>query len=629
MGRVRGHHLEGVRGQALLLRRQDLQDPRSSDLPPARPETPSADLDHCAEPGLGGGRGAPRLQRAHGRLWRAHRTDGGVPPPLRPRRVRGQAVAAARGRRPARRLRGRQRRRRSCRRRAGALEHARHAEPAQQLPARRAGPRGAGAGAHGAQRRRPARPLPRHRHARHLRAPDQAHPEGRRHHSLQLLVLVRRPRARARAALHGDVRARGHAGVRVGARFMKRLVMLLLVISVLAAAGPAAAQAKPEGEIRYALYVTLAPAWFDPAEVVGQITPFWVLYAIHDALVKPMPGNLMAPSLAESWTVSADQRVYDFKLREGLKFHNGDPFTAEDVKFSFLRAKGARILQDRVKEIEIAGPYRVRFHLHEAFPDFMTYYGTFATGAGWIVPKKYVEQVGLDGFKRNPIGLGPYKFVSSTPGIELVMEAYEGYWRKMPSVKRLVYKSVPESTTRLAMLKKGEVDLAYLLDAPQAMEVKRDPTRKLVFSGGIGTYYLDFFDHWTPKFPWHDRRVRLAASLAMDRKALSEAETVGASRPTGNVIPRKFEFALPIEPPLYDPAKAKQLLAEAGYPNGFDAGELYPWPPYFSMGESLAQYLGAVGIRTRIRTMERAAMTTAWRERKLKNVIVGITGAGG
>src|SRR5260370_8321103 len=153
-----------------------------------------------------------------------------------------------------------------------------------------------------------------------------------------------------------------------------------------------------------------------------------------------------------------------------------------------------------------------------------------------------MERVGEDGFKKHPIGLGPYKFVSSTPGIELVMEAYEGYWRKMPSVKRLVYKSVPESTTRLAMLKRGEVDLAYLLDAPQAMEVKRDPTLKLVFSGGIGTYYLDFFDQWDPKSPWHDRRVRLAASLAMDRTALSDPTTFRPSPPPTTALPRHPSF---------------------------------------------------------------------------------------
>ena len=145
-----------------------------------------------------------------------------------------------------------------------------------------------------------------------------------------------------------------------------------------------------------------------------------------------MPGNLMTPSLAESWTVSADQRIYEFKLREGLKFHNGDPFTAEDVRFSFHRAKGAKILHDKVREVTIVDPYRVRFHLHDPWPDFMTFYGTLVSGASWVVPKKYVERVGDDGFKKHPIGLGPYKFVSHTPGIELIMEAHEGYWRKMP-----------------------------------------------------------------------------------------------------------------------------------------------------------------------------------------------------
>src|SRR2546427_6462259 len=144
------------------------------------------------------------------------------------------------------------------------------------------------------------------------------------------------------------------------------------LLSALLAGAPLAdaASAKPEGEMRWALYVTLAPQWFDPAETQGQLTPFWVAYAIHDALVKPMPGNLMAPSLAESWTVSADQRTYEFKLREGLKFHNCDPFTAEDVKFSFQRSKVGKVLKDRVRDVGIVSPSRVRFHLNEPFPDF-------------------------------------------------------------------------------------------------------------------------------------------------------------------------------------------------------------------------------------------------------------------
>src|ERR671937_590664 len=371
--------------------------------------------------------------------------------------------------------------------------------------------------------------------------------------------------------------------------------------------------------MRWALYITISPNWFDPGEVVGQLTPFWVLYALHDALVKPMPGNLATPSLAESWTPSPDGRGYEFKLRENLKFHNGDPFTAEDVKFSFARAKG-KLLHDKVKEVTVVAPTRVRFTLHEPWPDFMSYYGGLVSGAGWIVPKKYFEQVGPDGFKKAPVGLGPYKFVSHMPGVELVMEAFEGYWRKMPSVKRIVYKSVPEATTRLAMLKRGEVDVAYLLDAPQAQEVRRDPNLKLVFSGGIGTFFLDFFDQWDPKSPWHDRRVRQAASYAIDRRAISEAETLGASKPTGNIVPRTFEFAVPFEPYPYDPGKAKQLLAEAGYPNGFDAGELSPGPPFFARGEMVANYLAAVGIKTRLNTMERAAFQAAQNAKQLRGL---------
>jgi len=398
-------------------------------------------------------------------------------------------------------------------------------------------------------------------------------------------------------------------------------VALLCAVLCLGLGADAGAQAKPEGEMRWALYITISPNWFDPGEVVGQLTPFWVLYAMHDALVKPMPGNLATPSLAESWTMSPDGRTYDFKLRENLRFHNGDSFTAEDVKFSFARAKG-KLLHEKVKEVTVVSPSRVRFTLHEPWPDFMNYYGNVVSGAGWVVPKKYMEQVGPDGFKKHPIGLGPYKFVSHTVGVELVMEAFEGYWRKVPSVKRVVFKMVPESTTRVAMLKRGEVDIAYLLEAPQALELKRDPAVKLAFSGGIAVFFLDFLDMWDPKSPWADQRVRLAASLALDRRALSEAETLGASKPAGNFVPRTFEFALPLEPHPYDPARAKKLLAEAGYPSGFDAGEFHQLPPYFGLGEAIVGYLGAVGIRTTMRPMERAAYLSALQAKKLKGVCV-------
>jgi peptide/nickel transport system substrate-binding protein len=412
--------------------------------------------------------------------------------------------------------------------------------------------------------------------------------------------------------------------------FTPRLVSILLALVVGAgAAGPVAAA--PEGTMTWGVHITLASRWLDPAETEGIITPFMVLYALHDALVKPMPGGLYTPSLAESFTQSKDGLTYEFVLRKSARFHNGDPVTAADVKFSFERYKGSgvKIFKARVREVQVVDPGRVRFHLKEPWPDFMAFFGTTATGAAWIVPKAYVEKVGDDGFKRAPIGAGPYRFVSFNPGVELVMEAFEGYWRKTPHVKRIVYRSLPEETTRAAALKKGEVDIVYLLSGPVAQDVQRTPGLKLVSRAvAPSVFWIDLPDQWDPKSPWHDRRVRKAASLAIDRQALNQAETLGFSKPTGSLIPGALEFSKSFEPDPFDPGKARQLLAEAGYPNGFDAGDFYPWPPYYSMGEALAGYLQAVGIRTRVRTMERAAMTTAWRERKLKNVIVGITGAG-
>ena len=238
------------------------------------------------------------------------------------------------------------------------------------------------------------------------------------------------------------------------------VIAFVAIVLGFGAAGPAVGA--PEGTMTWGVHITLASRWLDPGETEGIATPFMVLYALHDALVKPMPAGFYTPSLAESFTPSKDGLTYEFVLRKGAKFHNGEPVTATDVKFSFERYKGsgAKILKERVREIQAVDPGRVRFHLKEPWPDFMAFYGTTATGAGWIVPKAYVEKVGDDGFKKAPIGAGPYRFVSFNPGIELVMEAFEGYWRKVPNIKRLVYRSMPEETTRVAAVKKGEIDIA-------------------------------------------------------------------------------------------------------------------------------------------------------------------------
>ena len=404
------------------------------------------------------------------------------------------------------------------------------------------------------------------------------------------------------------------------------LVALLLVLI----AAPTTGWATPEGQLTWAVHVSLAPTWFDPAETPGMITPFLVLYALHDAMVKPMPGQPVAPSLAESWSVSKDGLVYEFVLRKGARFHNGDPVTAEDVKFSFERYRGTanKMLKERVAAVEAPDPGRVRFRMKQPWPDFLTFYAS-ATGAGWVVPKKYVEKVGEEGYKKAPIGAGPYKFVSFNPGVELVFDAFDQYWRKTPSVKRLVFRVIPDESTRLAALKRGEVDIAYSIRGELAEELQRTPGLSLKPAVVQATFWLYFPEQWDPKSPWHDKRVRMVASLAMDRKTINQALTLGHSRLTGSIIPSTFDFYWQPPAPAYDPARAKRLLAEAGYPNGFDAGEYFCDVAYANLAEAVVNNLQAAGIRAKIRPLERAAFFREYGEKKLRNLIQGSSGAFG
>ena len=400
---------------------------------------------------------------------------------------------------------------------------------------------------------------------------------------------------------------------------------------VLSSGLAAPAAAAPEGTMTWGVHITLASRWLDPAETEGIITPFMVLYALHDALVKPMPTGINTPSLAESWTQSKDGLEYEFVLRKGIKFHNGEPVAAEDVKFSFdrYRGSGATLLKERVREVQIVDPARVRFLLKEPWPDFMTFYGTSATGSGWIVPKKYVEKVGDDGFKKAPVGAGPYQFVSFTPGQELVLEAFDQYWRKPPNVKRLVFKVIPDETTRLAALKRGEVDIVYSIRGELAEELQR--TKGLTLKPAViqATFWLYFADQWDPKSPWHDERVRRAASLAIDHDTINRALTLGYSRITGSIIPDTFDYYWKPPAPTYDPAKARQLLAEAGYPNGFDAGEYFCDTSYANLAEATLNNLEEVGIRAKLRPLERAAFFKGYAEKSFKNLIQGASGAFG
>ena len=391
------------------------------------------------------------------------------------------------------------------------------------------------------------------------------------------------------------------------------------------------ANANSPGQLTFAVHVALTPSWFDPAESTGIITPYLVMYALHDAIVKAMPGQIQAPSLAETVTIAKDGRTFDFVLRQNALFHNGEPVTADDVKFSYQRYRGAdsSLLKQRVDKIEALSARHIRIKLKEPWPDFLTFYAG-ATGAGWIVPEKYVTKVGEAGFKKAPIGAGPYKFVSFTPGTELVLEAFDQYWRKAPRVKRLVMKVIPDEATRVAALKRGEVDIAYSIRGEAAEAVKQTPGLTLKPVAVQGTFCVYFADQWDPKSPWHDSRVRRAASLAIDCKTINQALTLGFSQVTGNpIVPNMYEYYWQPPKPVFDTAQAKRLLGEAGFPNGLDAGLYYCDSSYANIGEAVVNNLREVGIKVQMRPIERAGFLKGYAEKQFKNLIQAGPGAFG
>ena len=227
------------------------------------------------------------------------------------------------------------------------------------------------------------------------------------------------------------------------------------------------------------------------------------------------------------------------------------------------------------------------------------------------------------------MGAGPYKFVSFTPGVELVLEAFEQYWRKVPNVKRLVFKVITDDTTRLAALKRGEADLAYSIRGELAEELQRTPGLALKPAVIQAPFWVYFADQWDAKSPFHDRRVRVAVNEAIDRKGINQALTLGYSKLTYSIIPSSFDFYW--QPPAYafDPAQAKKLLAEAGYPNGFDAGDYYLDISYANVQEALASYLQGVGIKTKLVSRERASHWSTYSDKKYKNLAYTASGAFG
>ena len=375
------------------------------------------------------------------------------------------------------------------------------------------------------------------------------------------------------------------------------IVSFMTIFLVLLLPAPQVLAAPPQGVLKEAIHWGISADWFDPA-ITGSYMSNFTLYLVHDALLKPMPEGTYTPCLAESWKITPDAKVYEFQLRKGVKFHNGDTLTAEDVIFSYWRYKGpeAKFIHGKTEKVEAVNPHLVRIQFKEPFPDFLDYHLAGSTTIGWVVPKKYVEKVGDAGFRKNPVGAGPYRFVEFVPGVKLVVEAFEDFWRKVPHIKRMEFYPITETGTRLVMVKRGEADVGTLMQGIFYEELKKDPKLRLFSPISPVKYLVYMTAQWDPKSPWSDPRVRKAASLAIDRQSIADITGPG-SKPSGSLGLVGDPLLVDFPPDPYDPEQAKKLLAEAGYPKGFHGGKFYPYNGvYWAMGEQIATYWKTVGI---------------------------------
>lgn len=368
-----------------------------------------------------------------------------------------------------------------------------------------------------------------------------------------------------------------------------------------------AATVAPSGKLVLAWHSNIAARWLDPLQHDGTASPDNFLMALHDGLIKNFRDvRYDHPALAEGYEFAEDAKSATFRLRPGIRFHDGTPVTPADVKWSYEHYRGAwgGVLRDRTQGIELLDDRTVRFHFNAPFLDFPMLMGSAnACGAAWVVPAKYYEQTGQAGFVQKPIGAGPYRLVSQQPGVKLEFEAFTDYYRPI-NIKQLTMVSVPEAATRIAMLERGEADIVYFIPGELLDRVKNNPKVRLAPLVS-GNWWLQFPGFQNPANPFHDKRVRQAVSLAINRDAINDAESGGLGVVDGNWINDDVENALEWPKWEHDIPKARKLMAEAGYANGLTVDWVTPVPNYYSRGERIVSQLQAIGIRSRLQVMER------------------------
>ena len=369
-------------------------------------------------------------------------------------------------------------------------------------------------------------------------------------------------------------------------------VLPLVMAALLALALPADAQVKDTLVVSLTSHApTLDPHMhFERVGVLVNINMF-------DSLLHKTPKLEYAPSLATSWKALSDT-VWEFKLRKGVRFHNGDPFTAEDVKYSFERVldqskKSPQYGYVRaVKEVRIVDPETVHIVTDKPFPlllERMVYFG--------IVPKKHLEKVGDQAFGTTAaVGTGPWKLVEWKPDQHIRLEAFDGHWRGKPPFKYLVFRAIPEVATEIAELKTGGVDIIRNVAADIVPDLKSHPQTYVSSVPILRVHYVGF-DMRTA--PFDKKLVRKAANYAVDKQVIIQKLMGGLGRQVATVVqPAAFGFDPEVQPYPYDPKKAKELLAQAGYPNGVDITMHSSFVQFRHVFEAIAQMLTDVGIRT-------------------------------
>jgi peptide/nickel transport system substrate-binding protein len=404
------------------------------------------------------------------------------------------------------------------------------------------------------------------------------------------------------------------------------------------------AVAKPEGTLTVAVATFGNERWL-PHLYVGA----------EDVVLKPMYENLLSrdpksgeliPMLAERWQVLDGGRTWKFHIRKGVRFHNGDTLTAEDVRFTFatLAKEGsANSLAPEfrlIKSMEVEDPHTltVRFDKPSVVFGNKVTQGLFSSVA-FIQSKRHIESAGEQGAERQPIATGPWKFAEHVRGDRIVYDAVENHWRATPNFKRLVFLKVPEPATRMAMLRAGSVDVIEV-GGEYVDELKKVGVRTLVMPN-VSWVYVILGGQWPtkptydPKVPWAQpdaeraRKVRLALNLAVDKQAVMQRVLGGLGSAVGSWLayPNDPWTTDALKKPYpYEPAKAKQMLAEAGYPTGFDVTmNLTAWPGrgYLpDVGEAVATYWEKIGIRVKRRPVDRAIFAADFRARAYSGVTV-------